>query len=96
MHVILTPQLEAMVRQKVESGRYDDASAVVRDALRLLAERDDDRDSLHRLRAAIAIGQDQLDRGEGREYTPKLHDEIIEAARRKAREGTQPHPDVLP
>jgi len=38
MNVNLTPQLEALVRQKVESGLYGSASEVVREALRLLDE----------------------------------------------------------
>ena len=40
MNVSLTPQLEDFVRQKVESGLYGSASEVVREALRLLGERD--------------------------------------------------------
>ena len=92
MNVNLTPQLEAMVRRKVESGLYNNASEVVREALRLMEE----RDSLQRLRAALAIGQEQLDRGQGQPYTPELHAEIVDAARRRAREGKQPHDDVVP
>lgn len=45
MNVNLTPQLEEMVRAKVESGLYTSASEVVREALRLMDEQD-------RLRAA--------------------------------------------
>lgn len=40
MHVSLTPQLEEMVRRNVDSGLYKLASDVVREALRLLRERD--------------------------------------------------------
>jgi antitoxin ParD1/3/4 len=40
MNISLTPQLEEMIRQKVESGLYNSASEVVRDALRLLDEKD--------------------------------------------------------
>ena len=36
MNVSLTPQLEDLVRQKVDSGRYNSASEVVREALRLM------------------------------------------------------------
>jgi antitoxin ParD1/3/4 len=45
MNVNLTPQLEDMVRQKVDSGMYSSASEVVREALRLM-------DAQDRLRAA--------------------------------------------
>ncbi|MDR3566479.1 MAG: type II toxin-antitoxin system ParD family antitoxin [Syntrophobacteraceae bacterium] len=40
MNVSLTPQLEEMVKRKVESGLYGSASEVMREALRLLEEQD--------------------------------------------------------
>ena len=40
MNISLTPQLESLVKNKVESGLYGSASEVIRDALRLLEERD--------------------------------------------------------
>jgi antitoxin ParD1/3/4 len=40
MNVSLTPELENFVSTKVQSGRYNSASEVVREALRLLEEHD--------------------------------------------------------
>ena len=40
MNISLTPQLETLVKSKVESGLYGSASEVMRDALRLLEVRD--------------------------------------------------------
>lgn len=40
MNVSLTPELEKFVATKVESGLYNSASEVVREALRLLEEHD--------------------------------------------------------
>ena len=40
MNVNLTPQLEELVRAKVNSGMYNSASEVVREALRLMDEQD--------------------------------------------------------
>jgi len=40
MNVSLTPELDSFVAGKVESGRYNSASEVVREALRLLEEHD--------------------------------------------------------
>jgi antitoxin ParD1/3/4 len=40
MNISLTPQLEELVKKKVESGLYGSASEVIRAALRLLEERD--------------------------------------------------------
>ena len=62
MNISLTPQLEELVKSKVESGLYGSASEVMRDALRLLEERDRLRDlRLKELRAEIKKG---LDSGE--------------------------------
>jgi antitoxin ParD1/3/4 len=90
MNVNPTPHLEAMARQKVASGRDNNASEVVREALRLLEE----QDNLHRLRAALAVGQDQLDRGEDRPYTPELLEELKRQATENARLGI-PIPDEV-
>jgi len=40
MNVSLTPELEELVNEKVRSGLYQTASEVVREALRLLKQRD--------------------------------------------------------
>ncbi len=40
MNVSLTPELEKLVHRKVRSGRYNSASEVVREALRLLEHKD--------------------------------------------------------
>jgi antitoxin ParD1/3/4 len=64
MHVSLTPKLEELVREKVESGLYNNASEVIREALRLLQEHDELRRlKLERLRAALAAGEADLAAG---------------------------------
>jgi antitoxin ParD1/3/4 len=40
MNVSLTPELEKFVSNKIQAGRYNSASEVVREALRLLEEHD--------------------------------------------------------
>ena len=58
MHVSLTPELEELVRRKVESGLYGDPSEVIREALRLLAAKDELAQlRLERLRAALLAGE---------------------------------------
>ena len=65
MNVSLTPELEKFVSAKVESGRYNSASEVVREALRLLEENDSARaaqlaqfnDELGRRLAALERGE---------------------------------------
>jgi antitoxin ParD1/3/4 len=55
MNVSLTPELEQYIRTKVESGRYLSASEVVREALRLLEQKDE---QLEALRVEIQKGLD--------------------------------------
>jgi antitoxin ParD1/3/4 len=65
MNVSLTPELEQFVQTKVQTGRYNSASEVVREALRLLEDHE-------QARAAQLAGFNQelrrriesLDRGE--------------------------------
>jgi antitoxin ParD1/3/4 len=62
MNISLTPQLEDLVRRKVDSGLYGSASEVMREALRLLEERDRFHTMrLEELKAEIKLG---LDSGE--------------------------------
>ena len=65
MNVSLTPELEQFVHEKVKSGRYLSASEVVREALRLLEERDRlYQAKLTELQQHLAIGIEQADQGE--------------------------------
>lgn len=65
MNVSLTPELEALISEKVQSGYYHSASEVVREGLRLLKERDDlQRHRLAALRKDIARGLEQLEQGD--------------------------------
>ncbi|MGH2560926.1 MAG: type II toxin-antitoxin system ParD family antitoxin [Thermomicrobiales bacterium] len=84
MNVSLTPRLESMVRHKVETGRYNNASEVVREALRLMEERDR---RLQWLRAEIAIGDEQVARGELIDFTPERLEQIKRDARENAGSG---------
>ena len=64
LNVNLTPELEALVRDKVASGRYSSASEVVRDALRLMEARDHESEArLKWLRREIQAGIDSGDAG---------------------------------
>ena len=84
MNIDLTPQLEEMLRQKVDSGLYTSAGEVVCGALRLMNEKDQLRVArLDQLRQAI---QEGLDSGPAVEVDA---DEVKRAgrARRAAKAG---------
>ena len=65
LNVSLTPELEQFVQSRLASGRYQTASEVVREGLRLLEEREEARETaLNEIRAKIQRGIEQADRGE--------------------------------
>ncbi|MFN8541645.1 MAG: type II toxin-antitoxin system ParD family antitoxin [Thermomicrobiales bacterium] len=92
MAVVFSPELTDIVQSKVDSGHYSDADAVLRAALALL----EDHEQLERLRAALAIGEEQSDRGDYVEYTPELRAGVLGRVREMAAEGRKPKADVRP
>lgn len=89
MNVSLTRELEQLVNEKVKTGLYHTASEVIRDALRLLEERDRlYQVRLDELRKEVRKGLDQLDRDEGRPFDPeatkrRLRAEVGKTKRRR-------------
>jgi antitoxin ParD1/3/4 len=79
MNVSLTPELEKLVAERVASGHYASASEVVREALRLLHE----RDRLNQLRHDIRLGVEQLDQGRSREFDDHVVDRIKSEGRKR-------------
>jgi antitoxin ParD1/3/4 len=76
MIVELGPELEALIEEKVRSGRYRDASEVVRESLQLL----DARDRHERLKRAVAVGDEQFARGEAVKWTSETMKELQQEA----------------
>ncbi|MCR4377639.1 MAG: type II toxin-antitoxin system ParD family antitoxin [Rhodospirillales bacterium] len=66
MNFSLTPSLEQFVRDQAASGDYNNASEVVREALRLFKRVEEERAAkMAHLRAAIHEGDDAVARGDG-------------------------------
>jgi antitoxin ParD1/3/4 len=61
MNISLTPELENAVKAKIASGLYNNASEVIREALRDSLRRERENDWLQR---EAAIGFAQLDAGQ--------------------------------
>ncbi|MCL4785022.1 MAG: type II toxin-antitoxin system ParD family antitoxin [Bryobacterales bacterium] len=65
VNVSLTPELDAFLQSRVKSGRYQTASEVVRDALRLLERQEREREeAFQQLKAKLERGAAQAERGE--------------------------------
>jgi antitoxin ParD1/3/4 len=66
MNVSLTPALEKLVQQKVESGLYNNASEVIREALRMMKESEEVRRlKLKRLKESLAKAEGDIASGKG-------------------------------
>lgn len=87
MNVHLTPELETLVHNKVKTGRYNSASEVVREALRLFELRDRAQEvQLRSIRRKIDQGWNSLARDEaidGEAFFKKLEREEQKLRKRK-------------
>lgn len=84
MNVSLPPELERLVAEKVEAGLYESPSDMVAKGLALLLESENAKAAARaKLDAMIQVGLDQLDRGEGIEWSKAR--EQIEAQMRTHR-----------
>ncbi len=63
-NVVLTNHQASFVEQLVSSGRYQNASEVLREGLRLVEQREaEDASRLEALRSAVKVGIDDIDAG---------------------------------
>jgi antitoxin ParD1/3/4 len=79
--VRLTPELKGFVEGKVRTGRYQDSSEVVREALRLLEQGDDRREDP----ALEQLLQEGLDSGPAEPLNRRTWDQIWAESDRLAR-----------
>jgi antitoxin ParD1/3/4 len=85
LNVSLTSHLEAFIHQTVTSGRYQSASEVVRAALRLLEEREQQRQTA--LEAVRKMAQDGLDSGPAMPLPDDYWDQLREDLKRRSESG---------
>jgi antitoxin ParD1/3/4 len=68
-NVVLTERQADLIQSLVDSGRYQNASEVLRDGLRLVEQREaEDASKLKALRSAARLGVRALDQGEFKEF----------------------------
>ena len=89
MNVNLTPELETLVAKKVKSGRYNSASEVVREALRLFEDRERLREAqVRELRRKIDEGWASLREGryvDGESFFRELQQEAKQRTAKRKR-----------
>ncbi len=82
MNVSLTPQLMELVQEKVASGMFNNASEVIREALRNLDAQKELVDELLLLKYGEAL-RPGIERARQSEFTDKSFDEITAEAERE-------------
>jgi antitoxin ParD1/3/4 len=86
--VVLTEHHESVIEALVNSGRYQDASDVLREGLRLVEQREAlETAKLKALQEAAAVGFGDLDEGRFREVRSDALPEFIAALGRRAAGG---------
>jgi antitoxin ParD1/3/4 len=79
-NISFTPEQDAFIDEVIEAGEYQNASEAVRDAVRALQQRRaEDALRLERLRLAIKIGVDALERGEYAEVSDEELDDYLDS-----------------
>jgi antitoxin ParD1/3/4 len=89
-NINLTEHLDTFVERQVASGRYSNASEIVRESLRLLEEQEQERKAkLKALRRAAKQGFDEIDQGKGVVLKGRkaIHQFIAEVATEVGRKG---------
>jgi antitoxin ParD1/3/4 len=85
---------ESYIKTKVKKGFYTTENEVVRDAVRRMRE---EEERLVSFRAAVQIGDEQIERGETVPYNKELMKKIEAQAIRRAKKHEKiDNPDVLP
>lgn len=92
-NVVLTEHQEKLIEGLVSSGRYQNASEVLREGLRLIESREaEDRARLKALRDAARVGIADAEAGRGRDFSSfaelrehldTLAQRVVERARRR-------------
>jgi len=84
MNVSLTTEMDNWVVSKVKSGQYKSSSEVIRDGLRLLQVRENQRQAmLEELRHELLIGVKQLDAGKSKKFDSEFVQNIKSNGRQK-------------
>jgi antitoxin ParD1/3/4 len=84
MNVSISVQLEEWIHEKVKSGYYQTASEVIREALRLLKDKEQIREiKIKELRKRIALGIEDLEAGRMRTLDERVLDEVKASGRKK-------------
>ena len=83
MNISLTPELDKWINEKVKSGLYNSASEVIREGLRLLVSKEEQKKAMLKdLQTELLVGIKQLDANKSKPLTEDLLNSIKQNARK--------------
>jgi len=83
MNISLTPEMDEWVAQKIKSGMYKSSSELIREGLRLLQAREEQRVKMvEELRSELLVGIKQLDAGKSKKFDKRTLNKIKNDARK--------------
>jgi Arc/MetJ-type ribon-helix-helix transcriptional regulator len=91
MNIVLPPEVEAQIRDRIDPRRYPDAETVIVKALEALDAQEHAR--FLKTRELILAG---LNSGPGEELTDELWDRLEQEAEEAYQRGEKPSPHVCP
>lgn len=95
MHLNLGSEFDDFIKGQVDSGLYGNATEVIRDALRHMKDRREQK-RLETIRALLAVGEEQIARGETVRYTPDFMDNVLKEAIQNSKKGKPIKDEVKP
>ncbi len=85
MQIVLPNEIKSFVEREVASGRYADEQQVIVEALRRLA--DDEEMETMTVAEAVVESVTQIERGDVRELTDDVFDELLKQSETDAMQG---------
>ena len=92
MQVNISPDVESYLQSKILAGIYNNYSEAINDAVYYMLERDK---KIADFLAAVKIGEEQINNGEGNPLTSELLEKITEEAFANFRNGKKVDSDVI-
>ncbi|PIR00068.1 MAG: type II toxin-antitoxin system ParD family antitoxin [Nitrospinae bacterium CG11_big_fil_rev_8_21_14_0_20_45_15] len=95
MHLKLGHEFDDFIQAQVATGMYGNATEVIRDALRHMKDRQDEK-NLENIRALLAVGENQIAKGETVAYGSGLLDRLTKEAVQNSKMGKPVKNEIKP
>jgi len=95
MHLKLGSEFDDFIHSQVASGMYGNATEVIRDALRHMKDHQEEK-NLENIRMLLAVGENQIVRGETTVYDQGMLDRLAKEAVQNSQTGKPVKNEIKP